>query len=126
MSLLLFATLAAESLNPTGKFLNKHAWGWYENEKTQTMPQSWFTESMRSLLMILLQNWQSDIMMMMMMIKWHHDDDDDDDNDDDDDDDGDDGDCDDDDGDGDGGGGGGGGGDDDCELYGSTYTWSLN
>ena len=32
----------------------------------------------------------------------------------------------DDDGAGGGGGGGGGGDDDDCELYGSTYTWSLN
>ena len=68
ISLMLFTILAAESLKPTGKFINNHVWGGYENEKTQTMPQSWFTESLRPLLMILLQKWQSDMIMMMMVM----------------------------------------------------------
>ena len=38
-----------------------------KNEKTQTMPQSWSTETRRSLLMILLQKQQSDLMMKMTM-----------------------------------------------------------
>ena len=33
MSLMLFTILAAESLKPTGKFRNNHAWGWYEKWK---------------------------------------------------------------------------------------------
>ena len=33
MSLVLFAILAAESVKPTGEFLNNYAWGWCEKWK---------------------------------------------------------------------------------------------
>ena len=39
-----------------------------KNEKTQTIPQSSSTECMRSLLMILLQKWQSDMIMVVVVV----------------------------------------------------------
>ena len=39
-----------------------------KNEKNQNMPQYWSTESRRSLLMILLQKWQNDMMVIVMVM----------------------------------------------------------
>ena len=66
MSLMLFTIFAAKSPQVNSSTIMPEVD--MKNEKTQTMPQSWSTESRRSVLMILLQKWQSDLMMTMTMI----------------------------------------------------------